>query len=190
VPELRNTIGQELLKVHVSYGPLVQKLLKKFNIGQASHLSRKSSSKPSSKDRRDACPTIKALAHITGGGFVDNIPRVLPKGCDVVIRKGTWDVLPIFKLIQAKGGVPEDELYQVFNMGIGMVVIVAADKADAVLRCIRAQKQQAWLIGQVVKGRGVARVVWGALTRRGAATTTSSPASGLPRWSASPDPQA
>ena len=159
VPELRNTIGQELLKVHVSYGPLVQTLLKKFNAGPASRLSRKPGSKLSSKDGRPACPTIKALAHITGGGFVDNIPRVLPKSCDVVIRKGTWDVLPIFKLIQAKGGVPEDELYQVFNMGIGMVVIVAADKADAVLRSIRAQKQQAWLIGQVTKGRGEARVV-------------------------------
>jgi phosphoribosylformylglycinamidine cyclo-ligase len=159
VSELRNTIGDELLKVHVSYGPLVQKLLKKFNVGQASRLSRKASAKPNSGDRRDACPTIKALAHITGGGFVDNIPRVLPKGCDVIIRKGTWDVLPIFKLIEAKGGVPEAELYQVFNMGVGMVLIVAADKADDVLRCIRAQKQKAWLIGQVVKGRGVVRVV-------------------------------
>ena len=159
VPELRNTIGQELLKVHVSYGPLVQKLLKKFNVRQASRLSRKPRSKLSSRDRRDACPAIKALAHITGGGFVDNIPRVLPKRCDVIIRKGTWDVLPIFKLIQANGGVPEAELYQVFNMGIGMVVIVAADKADQVLTCIRAQKQKAWLIGQVVKGRGVVRVV-------------------------------
>src|ERR1035437_901008 len=159
VPELRNTIGQELLKVHVSYGPLVQTLLKKFNAGPVSRMSRKSGSKPSSKGRRDACPTIKALAHITGGGFVDNIPRVLPKGCDVIIRKGTWDVLPIFQLIQAKGGVPEDELYQVFNMGIGMVVIVTADRADEVLKCIRAQKQKAWLIGQVAKGRGVVRVV-------------------------------
>jgi phosphoribosylformylglycinamidine cyclo-ligase len=68
-------------------------------------------------------------------------------------------VLPIFKLIQAKGGVPQAELYQVFNMGIGMVVIVPADRADEVLNCIRAQKQKAWLIGQVVKGRGVVRVV-------------------------------
>jgi phosphoribosylformylglycinamidine cyclo-ligase len=159
VPELRNAIGEELLKVHVSYGPLVQKLLKKFNVGQASRLSRKSRTKLHSTDRRDACPTIKALAHITGGGFVDNIPRVLPKCCDVVIRQGTWDVLPIFRLIQAKGGVPEAELYQVFNMGIGMVVIVGADKADEVLAWIRAQKQPAWLIGQVVKGRGVVRVV-------------------------------
>ena len=90
---------------------------------------------------------------------MDNIPRVLPKCCDVVIRQGTWDVLPIFRLIQAKGGVPEAELYQVFNMGIGMVSIVAADKADAVLKFINAQKHKAWLIGEVIKGKGEARVV-------------------------------
>ena len=158
VPELGNTIGDELLKVHVSYGPLIQKLLKKFNVEQASRLSRKPSSKLAARDRRDACPTIRGIAHITGGGFVDNIPRVLPKTCNVIIRKGTWDMLPIFELIRAKGGVPEDELYQVFNMGIGMVVIVAADRADEVMRCVRAQAQKAWLIGQVVKGRGVVKV--------------------------------
>ena len=159
LPELRNTLGAELLKVHLSYGPLIQKLLKKFNAGQASRLSRRSSSKLSSRDRRDACPTIKALAHITGGGFVDNIPRVLPNGCDVIIRKGTWEMLPIFRLLQAKGGVPEDELYQVFNMGIGMVAFVAADQAEGMLRFVRAQAQPAWLIGQVAKGRGTVRVV-------------------------------
>ena len=172
VPELGNTIGDELLKVHVSYGPLVQKLLKKFN-------ARRRSRRRTSRRRLP----IKALAHITGGGFVDNIPRVLPKACDVVIRKGTWDVLPIFELIRAKGGVPEDELYQVFNMGIGMVVIVAADKADEVLRFIRAQRQKAWLIGQVVKGRGVARL--DVETR-----ATSSPASWPRRSSSSPGPRA
>jgi len=155
VPELRNTIGRELLKVHVSYGPLIQQLLKRFNVGQASRLSRK----PSPKDRRDACPTIRALAHITGGGFVDNIPRVLPGNCDVLIRKGSWEVPRIFQLIQARGGVPEAELYQVFNMGIGMVVIVAADRVDEVVRFIRGQKQKTWLIGQVVDGNGKARVV-------------------------------
>ncbi len=137
VAELGNTIGDELLKVHVSYGPLVQALLKRFN----------------SKS------LIKGLAHITGGGFVDNIPRVLPKNCDVVIRKGTWELLPIFQIIQAKGRVPEAELYQVFNMGIGMTIIVAADKADAVLSFIRGHQQKAWLIGRVVRGKGVARVV-------------------------------
>lgn len=140
VAELGNTIGDEMLKVHVSYGMLVQAMLKKFN--------------------RDGQPrAIKGLAHITGGGFVDNIPRVLPKKCDVVIRKGSWDMLPIFKMIEAKGGVPDEELYQVFNMGIGMTVIVAQDKADAVMKFVRAQKQKAWFIGEVVKGRGEARVV-------------------------------
>ena len=98
------------------------------------------------------------MAHITGGGFVDNIPRVLPKDCDVVIHKDTWEMPPIFQIIHAKGGVPEAELYQVFNMGIGMTIIVAGGKAEAVLKFIRAQKQQAWLIGEVVKGGGVARM--------------------------------
>ena len=152
VRELKNTIGKELLKVHISYGPLVQKLLKKYNnVAQTSRLH--------SKSRRDACATIKAFAHITGGGFVDNIPRVLPKNCDVIIRKGSWNVLPIFRLIAKRGGVPEAELYQVFNMGIGMVAIVSADKADAVLKFIRAQKHKAWLIGEVVRGRGRVRVM-------------------------------
>jgi phosphoribosylformylglycinamidine cyclo-ligase len=138
VPELKNTIGAELLKVHVSYGPLVQKLLKKFNIQHSTF---------------NIQHPIKAFAHITGGGFVDNIPRVLPKNCDVVIRKGSWDMLPIFKMIEAKSGVPDAELYQVFNMGIGMVSIVSAAKADAVLKFIRAQKHKAWLIGEVVGER-------------------------------------
>ncbi|HEX3627649.1 MAG TPA: phosphoribosylformylglycinamidine cyclo-ligase [Verrucomicrobiae bacterium] len=141
VPGLKNTIGHELLKVHVSYGPLVQALLKRFN----------------SKAKKPKLP-IKAFAHITGGGFVDNIPRVLPKTCDAVIRKGSWDMLPIFKLIETRSGVPDDELYQVFNMGIGMVAIVAAEKANEALKFIRAQKHDAWVIGEIVKGKGEARV--------------------------------
>ncbi|MBM3875971.1 MAG: phosphoribosylformylglycinamidine cyclo-ligase [Verrucomicrobia bacterium] len=142
VAGLDNSIGDELLKVHVSYGPLVQKLLKRFNPVRASRVTHH----------------VRALAHITGGGFVDNIPRVLPKDCDAIIRKGSWDMLPIFRLIASKGGVPEAELYQVFNMGIGMVAIVAADNAEAVLKSIRAEKHGAWLIGEVVKGTGEARV--------------------------------
>jgi len=96
VPGLKDTIGEELLKEHISYGPLVQKLLAKFNnVGQASRLPKQPFKR--TLGRRDACPTLKAFAHITGGGFVDNIPRVLPKTCDVVIRKGSWDMPPIFK---------------------------------------------------------------------------------------------
>ncbi len=102
---------------------------------------------------------VRAFAHITGGGFVDNIPRVLPKSLDCVIKKGSWEMLPIFKIIEAKSGVPDDELYQVFNMGIGMVSIVSAEKANDVLKFIRAQKHKAWIIGEVVKGKGEARVI-------------------------------
>ena len=140
VAELGNTIGDEMLKVHVSYGLAVQSLLRKLN--------------------RDGQPrAVKGLAHITGGGFVDNIPRVLPRNCDVVIRKGTWEMPVLFQIIAAKGGVPDAELYQVFNMGIGMTAIVSAEKAAAALKHIRAAKHSAWIIGEVVKGRGVARVV-------------------------------
>ncbi|HAM71965.1 MAG TPA: phosphoribosylformylglycinamidine cyclo-ligase [Verrucomicrobiales bacterium] len=141
VPELGCSIGEELLKVHVSYGPLVQGLLKKFNPARGR--------KPGA---------IHGLAHITGGGFIDNIPRVLPKNCDVVIRRGTWTLSPLFEIIRARGGVPEEELYQVFNMGIGMVVIASDDSADAILRAIRSRGHEAWIIGDVVRGRGLSRV--------------------------------
>ena len=89
---------------------------------------------------------------------MDNIPRVLPKNLDAVIKKGSWDMLPIFRIIEEKSGVPDEELYQVFNMGIGMVAIVSAAKADAALKFIEAQKHQAWIIGEVAKGKGEARV--------------------------------
>ena len=141
LPGLPGAIGEELLKVHVSYGPLIQKLLRKFNSGKPSSFA------------------LKGLAHITGGGFVDNIPRVLPRRCDVIVRKGSWEMPPIFQVLQRHGNVPEPELYQVFNMGIGMTLIVAAARAEAVLKFIRSQKQRAWRIGEVVKGAGVARVL-------------------------------
>jgi phosphoribosylformylglycinamidine cyclo-ligase len=137
VPELKNTIGAELLKVHVSYGPLVQALLRRFGQTQS----------------------IKAFAHITGGGFVDNIPRVLPANRDAIIRRGTWEVPPVFRILQARGGVPAAELYQVFNMGIGMVALVATEKAEAVLKFIRAHGHKAWPMGEVANGTGRARVV-------------------------------
>jgi phosphoribosylformylglycinamidine cyclo-ligase len=143
IPGSKLTLGEELLKVHVSYGPLAQQLLKKFNIQYSTFNIRL---------------PIKAFAHITGGGFVDNIPRVLPKSLDVVIKKGSWEMLPVFKIIAEQSGVPDDELYQVFNMGIGMVSIVSATRADAVLKFIKSKNHKAWVIGEVVKGKGEARV--------------------------------
>ena len=135
VPELGCSVGDELLKIHVSYGPLVQALLKSFN-----------------QPRR--ARAIKGLAHITGGGFIDNIPRVLPKNCGVTIRQGTWPVLPVFELIQKHGKVSTAEMHQVFNMGIGMTDIVSGPKADGILRSIRRRGHAAWIIGDVTKGRG------------------------------------
>jgi len=140
LPGLRRTVGEEMLQVHVSYGLLVQALLRRFN-------------------RPGQPPVIKGLAHITGGGFVDNIPRVLPRHCDALVRKGTWEILPLFQVLAERGRLEEAELYQVFNMGVGMTVIVAAEKADAVLKFIRREKQKAWLIGEIVAGRGKTRIV-------------------------------
>jgi len=135
VAELGCTVGEELLKVHVSYGPLVQSLLKTYN-----------------KPRR--ARVIKGLAHITGGGFIDNIPRVLPKTCGVVIRRGSWPVLPVFGLIQKHGKVDDAEMHQVFNMGIGMTAIVSGARAAGVLRSIRRRGFGAWAIGEVTRGKG------------------------------------
>src|SRR6266478_7136654 len=143
VPELGNTVGRQLLKVHLSYGPLVQQLLHKFNPKQSATPLRLS---------------IKALAHITGGGFGDNIPRMLPKNCDVLIRKGSWKIPAVFRLLEAKGGVSQAELYQVFNMGIGMTIIVSPQVAEKVLKRIRQHRYAAWLIGEVRRGRGVVTV--------------------------------
>lgn len=143
LPGLRRTLGDELLQEHVSYGPLVQKLIKRFNFRSSNG---------------DARP-VRAFAHITGGGFLDNIPRVLPQNLDVVIRKNSWEMLPIFRILQEQGGVPEAELYQVFNMGIGMVAIVSAKTAGAIAKFIREQKHDCWLIGEVIKGRGETRIV-------------------------------
>jgi phosphoribosylformylglycinamidine cyclo-ligase len=150
VRELGATIGDELLKVHVSYGPLVKRLLRQFNSATAA------ARRPGRATRNNR--VIKGLAHITGGGFVDNIPRILPKNCDVRIRLGSWEAPAIFRLLERHGGMAEPELYQVFNMGIGMTIVVESDRAEAVLKFIRAQGQPAWPIGEVVKGTGRVRL--------------------------------
>jgi phosphoribosylformylglycinamidine cyclo-ligase len=92
---------------------------------------------------------VKALAHLTGGGFIENIPRVLPQGLSAQIERDSWPVLPIFRLIQDKGQIAPAEMFRVFNMGIGMVAIVAAADADAAL----AGQEGMWRIGQVVAGQ-------------------------------------
>ena len=85
---------------------------------------------------------------------MDNIPRILPRKCDVVIRKGTWTTPAIFEVIARGGRVDASEMHQVFNMGIGMTAIVSGAKADSVLRSIRRRGHDAWIVGEVNKGRG------------------------------------
>lgn len=124
-----NSIGMELLKPHRSYFnelyPLVTRKL------------------------------IKGLAHITGGGFYDNIPRILPEGCGVEIRKNTWPVLPIFQLLQEAASIPDAESYRVFNMGIGMVIICSPANLETILTEVPGIYQ----IGKVTAGEKKVTIV-------------------------------
>lgn len=95
---------------------------------------------------------INTVSHITGGGFVENVPRMLPDGLKAVIHKGTWEILPIFDVLQEKGNIPEDDMYNTFNMGIGMMVAVDADKAEAAVKCLTEAGEKATIIGELVEG--------------------------------------
>ena len=97
---------------------------------------------------------IKGIAHITGGGFIENIPRMIPEGFKAVIHKGTWPVLPIFKLISEKGNVSGMDMYNTFNMGIGMVLAVDAGVSEKVIGCINELGEKAYLIGEIAEGEG------------------------------------
>jgi phosphoribosylformylglycinamidine cyclo-ligase len=123
---LRAPLGVELLKVHTLYLGTIRKV--------------------------GAQVKIKGMAHITGGGLIDNIPRVLPEDCDAEIQLGSWTVPPLFRLLANAARISDEELHQVFNMGIGMVLIVAAKDAPAALKLSRGK-----VIGKIV--RGTRRVV-------------------------------
>lgn len=97
---------------------------------------------------------IKGIAHITGGGFTDNIPRVFPKGLGVNIKVGSWDVLPIFKWLQEQGNVEDAEMRRTFNMGIGMVLIVSKDAAEAIVS-ENSSYGKVYRLGDIVNGEGV-----------------------------------
>ena len=126
-PTLDTSVGEALLKPHRSY----------------------------LADLKPVLTDIKGLAHITGGGFTDNIPRTLPSGTAVHINKGAWDVLPIFELIQEMGNVADAEMYRVFNMGIGMVIFADPAKVPALLKSMPEAK----IIGEVVADTGKGRVI-------------------------------
>ena len=107
IPELKKSVGLTLLEPHINYTNHVFAVL-------------------------DKDINVKGIAHITGGGLVENIPRILPDDCGVEIQKGSWPMLPVFDVMQSLGNVDEDEMYRTFNMGIGMVFIVNPADMDAV----------------------------------------------------------
>lgn len=102
---------------------------------------------------------INTVSHITGGGFIENVPRMLPDGLKAVIHKGTWDILPIFDVLQEKGNIPEMDMYNTFNMGIGMIVAVDADKADAAVKCLEEAGERAYIIGELAEGEKGVEIV-------------------------------
>ncbi len=102
---------------------------------------------------------INTVSHITGGGFIENVPRMLPDGLKAVIKKGSWEVLPIFNLMQKKAAIPERDMYNTFNMGIGMIVAVDADKADKAVKCLEAAGEKAYIIGELVEGEKGVEIV-------------------------------
>ncbi|MFL5383154.1 MAG: phosphoribosylformylglycinamidine cyclo-ligase [Longimicrobiaceae bacterium] len=97
---------------------------------------------------------VHGLAHITGGGLVDNVPRVLPAGVDARFDLASWTVPPLFRVLQRQGGVEEREMFRTFNMGIGMVVVVAAERARATVDELCGAGETAWVAGEIVSGEG------------------------------------
>ena len=126
MPGSQNTVGEELLRVHKNYQPL----LAKVPVGM-----------------------IKGLAHITGGGLTDNLPRILPANCDAIIETKSWRVPSIFQMLQENGNVDPQEMYQVFNMGIGMVAILAERNAKRALSMLKAKR-----IGRIERGSAKVRL--------------------------------
>lgn len=146
IPGLNHSLGDELLQVHVSYGPTIQKLLRHFQPPPPP--SRPSSPKPSLHR------PIRAFAHITGGGFIDNLPRILPPRCNARIQLGSWPVPPLFQFLQQKGRIDPAEMHQVFNMGIGMIAVVHPETAPKALRFLQ-RHHPTWVIGDITKGTGI-----------------------------------
>ena len=95
--------------------------------------------------------TVKAVSHITGGGFYENIPRSIPKGFGAKIKRDAVRVLPIFELIAKTGNIPERDMFNTFNMGVGMSVVVSKEDADKAVEILKANGEDAYIIGEIIK---------------------------------------
>jgi len=126
--QLGSSVGEELIKPTRIYVKSVLSVMAKFE--------------------------IHGISHVTGGGFIENIPRMIPEGLKAVVQKGTWPVLPIFNLLQDLGEVAEQDMYNTFNMGIGMVMAVDAAVAADVVAALEAEGEKAYVIGRIAEGEG------------------------------------
>ncbi len=126
VNEIKGKVGTEMMKTHKSYWPIVRRMI-------------------------DA-EAVSAMAHITGGGITENLPRVLPKGVGAIVEIHSWPVPPIFEHLQKIGNVPRDEMLRTFNMGIGMILVVPAKKFKKAQQILERCSEKGYVIGRVVKG--------------------------------------
>jgi phosphoribosylformylglycinamidine cyclo-ligase len=126
VNELKGKVGNELLRTHKSYWPAIKRLVD----GEC----------------------VSAMAHVTGGGITENLPRVLPRGVAAVIEMGSWQIPPIFEHLQQLGNVPQDEMLRTFNMGLGMLLVVPSKKFKKAQTVLERAGEKAFTVGRIVKG--------------------------------------
>ncbi len=122
------TVGEELLKPHRCYLEPTRRLLEES--------------------------LIRGMAHVTGGGITDNLPRILPDGCSAKIDRNAWTVPPVFETLVEMGRMETDEAFHAFNMGVGMALVVSKSDVDSVLKHLFAEGEQVWNIGEIVEGSG------------------------------------
>ncbi len=128
ISELGSSLGEELLKPTRIYVQSALNVIKNY--------------------------TVNGMVHNTGGGFIDNIPRILPNGCKAVIDRSSWEVPPIFTFLQKNGEVPRDEMYRTFNMGVGLLIIVNREQANDILHRFEAMGETAFIIGEIASRDG------------------------------------
>jgi len=126
VNEVKNKVGNELMRTHRSYWPVLKKMI--------------------------SADCVSALAHITGGGITENLPRVLPRGTAAMIQLGSWPVLPIFEHLQTLGNVEQEEMLRTFNMGLGMLMVVPSAKFKKAQTVLERIGEKAYTVGRIVKG--------------------------------------
>ena len=135
LPELEKSVGETLLEPHINYTKPILGLL-------------------------DSDVEIKGIAHITGGGLIENVPRILPNNCAAEIKKGSWPILPVFEVMQTIGSVKEQEMYRTFNMGIGMALVVSKDNAEKIKQKMKEyNKYTLYEIGNITEGEKTLKLI-------------------------------